>query len=169
MRGVFVDANESLAVIFQRLEQPGDPKVRVNLNPDITSDQYPAILDGAEIAIVSGAVDRLDAAIDSRHRQGPALSGSREQVGHRGGGGHELALHRHRPARIEDAADLVQFTGGDAGTKRLAHGLEGARANATDLAHLVELVLTADDHPLHSRRNFTRRVSLRLHFPSIPF
>src|SRR4249919_2874102 len=52
MRGVFVDANESLAVIFERLEKPGDPKVRVNLNPDITSDQYPEILDGAEIAIV---------------------------------------------------------------------------------------------------------------------
>ena len=31
MRGVFVDANESLAVIFERLEKPGDPKVRVNL------------------------------------------------------------------------------------------------------------------------------------------
>jgi len=52
MRGVFVDANESLAVIFERLEKPGDPKVRVNLNPDITSEQYPEILDGAEIAIV---------------------------------------------------------------------------------------------------------------------
>src|SRR6476660_4013296 len=45
MRGVFVDANESLAVIFERLEKPGDPKVRVNLNPDITSDQYPEIVD----------------------------------------------------------------------------------------------------------------------------
>src|SRR6476469_7158984 len=52
MRGVFVDANESLAVIFERLEKPGDPKVRVNLNPDITSDQYPGILDGAEIEVV---------------------------------------------------------------------------------------------------------------------
>ena len=52
MRGVFVDANESLAVIFERLEKPGDPKVRVHRDPDITSDQYPTILDGAEIAIV---------------------------------------------------------------------------------------------------------------------
>jgi len=52
VRGVFVDANESLAVIFERLEKPGDPKVRINRNPDITPDQYPAILDGAEIAIV---------------------------------------------------------------------------------------------------------------------
>src|SRR5438270_8744426 len=52
MRGVFVDANESLAVIFERLEKPGDPKVLIHRNPDITSDQYPAILDGAEIAIV---------------------------------------------------------------------------------------------------------------------
>ena len=52
MRGVFVDANESLAEIFERLEQPGDPKVRIHRDPDITPDQYPAILDGAEIAIV---------------------------------------------------------------------------------------------------------------------
>src|SRR4051795_10024704 len=52
VRGVFVDANESLAVIFERLAKPGDPPVRINRDPDITSDQYPAILNGAEIAIV---------------------------------------------------------------------------------------------------------------------
>src|SRR5512146_951472 len=52
MRGVFVDANESLAVIFERLREAADPEVRINRNPDITSDQYPAILDGAEIAVV---------------------------------------------------------------------------------------------------------------------
>ena len=52
MRGVFVDANESLAVIFERLEKPDDPKVRINRDPDITPQQYPDILDGAEIAIV---------------------------------------------------------------------------------------------------------------------
>jgi D-3-phosphoglycerate dehydrogenase len=52
MRGVFVDANESLAVIFERLEKPGDPKVQINRNPDITPDQYPKVLDGAAIAVV---------------------------------------------------------------------------------------------------------------------
>ena len=52
MRGVFVDANDSLAVIFERLEKSGDPKVRINRDPDITPEHYPAILDGAEIAIV---------------------------------------------------------------------------------------------------------------------
>jgi D-3-phosphoglycerate dehydrogenase / 2-oxoglutarate reductase len=52
LRGVFVDANESLAVIFERLEKPGDPKVRIHRNPDITSDQLPSVLDAAEIAIV---------------------------------------------------------------------------------------------------------------------
>jgi len=52
LRGVFVDANESLAVIFERLEKPDDPKVRINRNPDIKSDQLPEALDGAEIAIV---------------------------------------------------------------------------------------------------------------------
>ncbi len=36
MRGVFVDANESLAVILERLEKPGDPEVRIHRDPDIT-------------------------------------------------------------------------------------------------------------------------------------
>jgi D-3-phosphoglycerate dehydrogenase len=52
VHGVFVDANESLAVIFERLERSGDPKVRVHRDPDITPDQYPKVLDGAGIAIV---------------------------------------------------------------------------------------------------------------------
>src|SRR6195952_533927 len=52
MRGVFVDANESLAFIFERLAKPGDPQVTIHRDPDIISDQYPGILDGAEIAIV---------------------------------------------------------------------------------------------------------------------
>ncbi|MDI4235350.1 NAD(P)-dependent oxidoreductase [Bradyrhizobium sp. Arg237L] len=52
MRGVFVDANESLAVIFERLEKPGDPEVRVHRDPDVTSDQLPKVLDGAEIAVI---------------------------------------------------------------------------------------------------------------------
>jgi D-3-phosphoglycerate dehydrogenase len=52
VRGVFVDANESLAVIFERLAKPGDPPVRVNRNPDITSEQMPALLDGAEMVVI---------------------------------------------------------------------------------------------------------------------
>ena len=39
MHGVFVDANESLAVIFERLEKPGDPRSGSNRDPDITSDR----------------------------------------------------------------------------------------------------------------------------------
>ena len=52
MRGVFVDANEALAVIMERLEKPGDPKVWIHRDPDITPEQYPEILGDAEIAIV---------------------------------------------------------------------------------------------------------------------
>ncbi len=52
MRGVFVDANEALAVIFERLAKPGDPKVSIHRDPDVTPDQLPKVLDGAEIAIV---------------------------------------------------------------------------------------------------------------------
>lgn len=52
MRGVFVDANESLAVIFERLRKSGDLDMRVHRDPDILPKQYPEILDGAEIAVV---------------------------------------------------------------------------------------------------------------------
>ena len=52
MRGVFVDANESLAVIFERLEKPADPPVRINRDPDIKAEQMPALLDGAEIVVI---------------------------------------------------------------------------------------------------------------------
>jgi D-3-phosphoglycerate dehydrogenase len=52
VRGVFVDANPSLADIFERLNKPGDPPVRINRNPDITSEQMPALLDGAEIVVI---------------------------------------------------------------------------------------------------------------------
>jgi D-3-phosphoglycerate dehydrogenase / 2-oxoglutarate reductase len=52
VRGVFVDANESLALIFERLTKPGDPDVRIHRDADITPEQYPELLDGAAIAIV---------------------------------------------------------------------------------------------------------------------
>ena len=52
MRGVFVDANGSLADIFERQNKPSDPPVRINRNADITADQVPALLDGAEIIII---------------------------------------------------------------------------------------------------------------------
>ena len=52
MRGVFVDANGSLADIFERQNKSGDPPVRINRDADITADQMPALLDGAEIVII---------------------------------------------------------------------------------------------------------------------
>jgi D-3-phosphoglycerate dehydrogenase / 2-oxoglutarate reductase len=52
VRGVFVDANGSLADIFERLNKPGNPSMRVNRDPDIASDQMPALLDGAEIVVI---------------------------------------------------------------------------------------------------------------------
>src|SRR5882724_7123900 len=52
MRGVFVDANGSLADIFERQNKAGDPQVRINRDADITPDQVPSALDGAEIVII---------------------------------------------------------------------------------------------------------------------
>jgi D-3-phosphoglycerate dehydrogenase len=52
VRGVFVDANDSLAEIFERQRKPGDPDVKVNLDPNIKPDEWPALLGGAEIGVV---------------------------------------------------------------------------------------------------------------------
>jgi len=52
VRGVFVDANGSLADIFERQNKAGDPPVRVNRDADIAPEQMPGLLDGAEIVII---------------------------------------------------------------------------------------------------------------------
>jgi D-3-phosphoglycerate dehydrogenase / 2-oxoglutarate reductase len=52
VHGVFVDANGSLADIFDRLNRPGDPPVRINRDADITADQIPVLLDGAGIVVI---------------------------------------------------------------------------------------------------------------------
>ena len=62
MRGVFVDANGSLADIFERQRKDGDPAVRVNRNADITPDQIPALLDGAEVVVVDHTAPPTDVA-----------------------------------------------------------------------------------------------------------
>jgi D-3-phosphoglycerate dehydrogenase / 2-oxoglutarate reductase len=52
VRGVFIDANGSLADIFERQNVVGDPPVRINRDADIAPEQIPAALDGAEIIII---------------------------------------------------------------------------------------------------------------------
>jgi D-3-phosphoglycerate dehydrogenase / 2-oxoglutarate reductase len=52
VRAVFVDANDSMAVIFERRAKAGDPEIRIHHDPDITPDQLPHVLDGAPIAII---------------------------------------------------------------------------------------------------------------------
>jgi len=52
VRGVFIDANDSLAEIFERQRKADDIAVKVNLDPNIEPQDWPAILDGAEIGIV---------------------------------------------------------------------------------------------------------------------
>ena len=52
VRGVFVDANGSLADIFERQKKADDPAVRINRDADIKAEQIPALLDGAEIIII---------------------------------------------------------------------------------------------------------------------
>jgi len=67
VRGVFVDANKSLADIFERQNKSGDPAVHVNRNADITSEQIPALLDGAEIVVIDHTALPTDIA---RHCKG---------------------------------------------------------------------------------------------------
>jgi D-3-phosphoglycerate dehydrogenase / 2-oxoglutarate reductase len=52
VRGVFIDANDSLAEIFERQRRADDIAVKVNLDPNIKPEDWPAVLDGAEIGIV---------------------------------------------------------------------------------------------------------------------
>ncbi|MBP0495629.1 NAD(P)-dependent oxidoreductase [Pararoseomonas indoligenes] len=52
MRACFVDAGDALADVMERLHRPDDIPVALHRDPDVTPDQLPAVLDGAEIAII---------------------------------------------------------------------------------------------------------------------
>jgi len=52
VQAVFVDANDTLAAVTERLLRPGDPPVAINRNPAITPQELPGVLDGAAIAVV---------------------------------------------------------------------------------------------------------------------
>ena len=52
VRGVFIDANGSLADIFEQQNKAGDPAVHVNRDADIKSEDMPALLGGAEIVVI---------------------------------------------------------------------------------------------------------------------
>ena len=62
MRACFVDAGDSLAAAFRRLRRPGDPEVTINLQPDVTPAELPAILAGHGIAVVDHTALPLDVA-----------------------------------------------------------------------------------------------------------
>jgi D-3-phosphoglycerate dehydrogenase / 2-oxoglutarate reductase len=49
---VFVDANASLAAVFERQFRDSDPSVRINRDPDIVPEALPALLAATKIAIV---------------------------------------------------------------------------------------------------------------------
>ena len=52
MRAVFVDANETLAAITEKLWREGDLLVAINRDPNLNPDELPAVLGDAEIAII---------------------------------------------------------------------------------------------------------------------
>ena len=63
MRAVFVDANETLSAIAERLLKPGDPPVAINRQPTITPPELPGVLGDAEIAIIDHTHLPLDIAL----------------------------------------------------------------------------------------------------------
>ena len=52
MRAVFVDANDALAGVTERLLRAGDPPVAIHRDPAVKPDELPAVLGDAEIAII---------------------------------------------------------------------------------------------------------------------
>ncbi|MEP9379282.1 NAD(P)-dependent oxidoreductase [Aquabacter sp. CN5-332] len=52
MRAVFVDASPTLADVMDRLHRAGDPPMTVHRDPDVTPAELPAVLDGAQIAVI---------------------------------------------------------------------------------------------------------------------
>ncbi len=52
MVAVFVDANESLAAVFERLRRNSDPGLRIHRDADVTPEALPGVIGDAAIAII---------------------------------------------------------------------------------------------------------------------
>jgi hypothetical protein len=52
VRAVFVDANDTLAAITEKLWRAGDPPLAIHRDPDVKPDELPVVLGDAEIAII---------------------------------------------------------------------------------------------------------------------
>jgi D-3-phosphoglycerate dehydrogenase len=52
VRAVFADANATLAAVMRRLVQPDNVEIVINEEPDVRPEALPALLTGAEIAII---------------------------------------------------------------------------------------------------------------------
>ncbi|MDB5618844.1 NAD(P)-dependent oxidoreductase [Tardiphaga sp.] len=52
MRAVFVDASKPLADLVESQAQAGDIAVKIHRDEDVTPEQLPGVLDGAEIAVI---------------------------------------------------------------------------------------------------------------------
>ena len=51
MKGLFMDAVDDLASVFHRITRPGDPRVTVNEQGDISPDELPALLAGYDFVL----------------------------------------------------------------------------------------------------------------------
>ena len=52
MRAVFVDANDTLSAVIEKLRRAGDPPLAIHRDPNVKPDELPVVLGDAEIAII---------------------------------------------------------------------------------------------------------------------
>jgi len=52
LRAVFVDANDTLAAVAEKLRRPGDPEVIINRDPGVPPEDLPGLLGDAEMVII---------------------------------------------------------------------------------------------------------------------
>ncbi|SMF56594.1 D-3-phosphoglycerate dehydrogenase [Tistlia consotensis] len=95
MRAVFVDANETLAAVTERLLRPDDPAVAINRDPALTPDALPGVLDGAEIAIVDHTALPVEVARRCRDLKHVVFlgTGARSYMDPEALAGHGIAVH----------------------------------------------------------------------------
>ena len=61
MRGLFLDATDTLADVFDRNVQPGDPEIVVNQHDRISAEALPSLIDGYDFILVDHSFLPTDA------------------------------------------------------------------------------------------------------------
>jgi len=134
MRAVFVDADEALASITEKLRHSGDPSLSIHRDVKVKADQLPDVLGDAEIAIIDHTPLQTSIAVRCRGLKHVVFlgTGARSYMNPEQLANHGIAVHIPKTLSSTVNAELRSEASRFCGPNRLDHRPSAALSPTAD-------------------------------------